>query len=319
MCVLQVSWENLTQGQADAVAGWVTSLQESKQAYLQDLLGFARHPATSASAAIAAFQEAEKVAAHVARLEGIKARLAADEHAVEAAPAELADLQLAAVLAGDEPAATTAMAGGAFTDAQRSAPFEQWLAPTAVCMAALQYRQAKSACDDAVLNLNIKEVKLVHAFRKFNPPVAGRPQLSGTQDTYQTLELPSGEAALPMREDVSFGHIHTFKDEASGAQVEADLVAVRDEGGEQRVQLKLHGTMPGVRSKNGKHDNAAVHKLECHMRVVVASLVLWMFRAEGAMKNKAWGRLQGVRPGQLKACFRASDDEGSRQDCDISC
>jgi hypothetical protein len=70
---------------------------------------------------------------------------------------------------------------------------------------------------------------------------------------------------------------------------------VREESGEQRVQLKLHGTMPGMRSKNGKH------MLEFHMRVMVAS---WMFRAEGVMQDKAWGRLKGVRPGQLKA-----DDE----------
>jgi hypothetical protein len=73
-------------------------------------------------------------------------------------------------------------------------------------------RQGKSACEDALHNLHIKQLKPERTFEALEQ-LAGGPPPSGTHDVHQTLELPSGEAALPMRKDVSFGHIHTFKDE----------------------------------------------------------------------------------------------------------
>jgi hypothetical protein len=90
---------------------------------------------------------------------------------------------------------------------------------------------------------------------------------------------------------------------------------VGEVGGEQRVQLVLHGTIPGVLRKHKDHiDGDAVRRLRTHMWVMMVSLVLWMFRTEGVLEDNAWGRLRDVRPGQ--AAFRPSEDEASRQGYD---
>jgi hypothetical protein len=68
-----------------------------------------------------------------------------------------------------------------------------------------------------------------------------------------------------------------------------------EEGGQQWVQLRLHGDIP-ARVGAGKQNQAAVCMLRKHISIMVASLLLWLFRTEGVLEYKKWGRLKKVRP-----------------------
>jgi hypothetical protein len=86
-----------------------------------------------------------------------------------------------------------------------------------------------------ILNIK-KKSKMLFIFEPDNAGGA----LSGIQHSHLTLMLPSGPplagAVLGLREGIPFGHAYTSQDEETQAQVEAAVVAVGEEGGQQRVQ-----------------------------------------------------------------------------------
>jgi hypothetical protein len=70
----------------------------------------------------------------------------------------------------------------------------------------------------------------------------------------------------------------------------------------------LHGTIPGIlpSSRDGRND-AALVQLEPHVFVLLASVLLWLYRDEGVLtKHNAWGQLQDVGPATAKAAAASS-------------
>jgi hypothetical protein len=92
--------------------------------------------------------------------------------------------------------------------------------------------------------------------------------------------------------------------------VEVEILAVGEPGQQQRVQLQLRGSIPGTLPNRDSRDDAdALEQLEPQFYVLLASVLLWMFRGEGVLtQHNAWGVLRDVRP---TTAASASSSQGS--------
>jgi Zn ribbon nucleic-acid-binding protein len=196
---------------------------------------------------------------------------------------------------------------GDLNPAQLAALPKDWYQPTREA-----FNDLNSAPGWCAHNLKELKIEIISSSKRF---VAA----SSAQHCDCTYQMPPGMKTVELRENVFCGDAHTEHDEATQARVGAELVAVEGEGGEQRLQLQLYGSMPGMLANPKRaFDVNALRTLQQLVNVKLASLLLWLFRGEGILTAaNAWGMLRHVRPITGDTAAAASQDESSCYGCSI--